>query len=66
MQYFVNSVVFRIHFGHECLSGIYLELKQSILVAQSHQMETKHVGNMVWNKDPADVEVTPRKSEEIC
>ena len=37
------------------LRGIYLELKQSILVAQSHEMKTKHLFNMMGNKYPAKV-----------
>lgn len=54
---FVNSLVSVLELVSvmNALWGIYLELKQSILVAQSHEMKTKHLFNMVGNKYPAKV-----------
>lgn len=46
---FVNSLVSVLELVSAviALSGVYLELKQSILVAQSHEMKTKHLYNVV-------------------
>lgn len=35
------------------VSSIYLELKQSVLVAQGQEMKTKLVSNVLWDRDPA-------------